>query len=98
MSENGDRGTRPTANLDSELLIEILSKLGRGARLILSGILHREKAEFLNALSRNSLEIIRIKRRGKWIAILASCSSPLRAADLARGTFLRLSQTAATVE
>ena len=31
-----------TANLDSELLIEILSKLRRGGRLILSGILHRE--------------------------------------------------------
>jgi ribosomal protein L11 methyltransferase len=87
-----------TANLYSELLIEILSKLKRGGRLILSGILHRDEAEFLHALSRNNLEIIRIKRRGKWIAILARCSSTLRAADLACGKFLRRSQTAATVE
>ena len=87
-----------TANLCSELLIEILSKLKRGSRLILSGILHREKAEFLHALSRNNLEIIRIKRRGKWIAILVRCSGTLRGADLACGKFLRRSQTAATVE
>jgi len=87
-----------TANLHSELLIEILSKLKRGGRLILSGILHRDEAEFLHALSRNNLEIIKIKRRGKWIAILARCSGTLRAADLACGKFLRRSQTAATVE
>jgi len=87
-----------TANLHSELLIEILSKLKRGGRLILSGILHRDEAEFLHALSRNNLEIIKIKRRGKWIAILARCSGTLRAADLACGKFLRRSQTAARVE
>ena len=87
-----------TANLHSELLIEILSKLKRGGRLILSGILHRDEAEFLHALSRNNLEIIKIKRRGKWIAILARCNGTLRAADLAYGKFLRRSQTAARVE
>ena len=74
-----------TANLCSELLIEILSKLKRGGLLILSGILHRDEAEFLHALSRNNLEIIRIKRRGKWIAILAGSSGALRAADLSCG-------------
>ena len=87
-----------TANLYSKLLIEILSKLKRGGRLILSGILHRDEAEFLHALSRNNIEIIRIKRRGKWIAILARCSGALRAADLTRGKFLRRPQTAATIE
>jgi len=66
-----------TANLDSELLIEILSRLRLCGRLILSGILHRDEARFLHALSRNSLEIIRIKRRGKWIAILARSSGTL---------------------
>ena len=76
-----------TANLYSELLIEILSKLKRGGRLILSGILHRDEAEFLHALSRNNIEIIRIKRRGKWIAILARCSGALRAANPAGGKF-----------
>ena len=87
-----------TANLYSELLIEILSKLKRSDWLILSGILRSQETEFLRALLRNKIEIISIKHRGKWIAILARCSGALRAADLTGGKFLRRSQTSVTIE
>jgi ribosomal protein L11 methyltransferase len=50
-----------TANLYSHLLITILPKLGVGRWLILSGILR----------SQEDLEIVSIKRRAKWISILA---------------------------
>jgi ribosomal protein L11 methyltransferase len=86
------------ANLYSGLLIEILPKLKRSDWLILSGILRSQEIEFLCALSRNKVEIISIKRRGKWIAILARCSGAMRAPELARGKVLRRSSTAATVK
>jgi ribosomal protein L11 methyltransferase len=58
-----------TANLFSELLIEILPKL-KGARcLILSGILREQKAPLALALKRNKIAIVEARRRGKWIAI-----------------------------
>ena len=60
-----------TANLFSELLIEILPKLKRAQRLILSGILREQEAEFVRALKRNGIVIVEMRRRGKWIAILA---------------------------
>jgi len=58
-----------TANLFSELLIEILPKLKRAQRLILSGILREQEAELVGALKRNWIVIVETRRRGKWIAL-----------------------------
>ena len=58
-----------TANLFSELLIEILPKLKRAQRLILSGILREQEAELVGALKRNGIVIVETRRRGKWIAL-----------------------------
>jgi ribosomal protein L11 methyltransferase len=60
-----------TANLYSDLLIEMLPKLRGSGCLILSGVLRREQDELVRALQRNHLDIINMKHRGKWIAILA---------------------------
>jgi len=60
-----------TANLYSDLLIEILPKLRGGGWLILSGILRSQQHELVHALQRNHLDIINMKRRGKWMAFLA---------------------------
>jgi ribosomal protein L11 methyltransferase len=59
-----------TANLYTDLLIEILPKL-RGGWLILSGILRSQKHEFVGALQRNRLDVVDMKHRGKWMAFLA---------------------------
>jgi ribosomal protein L11 methyltransferase len=59
------------ANLYSELLIEILPKLKHSNWLILSGVLRMHENKFFNALQRNKIEIVKINRRGKWIAVLA---------------------------
>jgi len=59
------------ANLYSELLIEILPKLKRSNWLILSGVLRMHENKFFHALRRNKIEIVKINRRGKWIAVLA---------------------------
>ncbi|MFN2542138.1 MAG: 50S ribosomal protein L11 methyltransferase [Chthoniobacterales bacterium] len=60
-----------TANLSSELLIEILPRLRRSGWLILSGILREQQREVIHALKRNKVNID-VRRRGKWIAILVS--------------------------
>jgi ribosomal protein L11 methyltransferase len=60
-----------TANLYSDLLVEILPKLGRSAWLILSGILRSQQDELIRVLQQNQFDIIRMKRRGKWTAFLA---------------------------
>ncbi len=60
-----------TANLFSELLIEILPKLKRVQWLILSGILREQEARLVRALNRNGIAIAEMRRRGKWIATLA---------------------------
>ena len=67
------------ANLYSELLIEILAKLRRSNWLILSGVLHTREKEFLRALRRKNIAIIKVNRRGKWIAMLANsrCALPV---------------------
>src|SRR5438094_10631294 len=59
------------ANLYSQLLIESFSKLRRGNWLILSGVLRTQENEFLRVLRKNSVGIVKVNRRGKWIAILA---------------------------
>jgi len=63
-----------TANLYCELLIELLPKLRFGSWLILSGILRSQEKELAHALQRNHCHTISTKRRGKWVAILASRS------------------------
>jgi len=87
-----------TANLYSSLLMEILPTLKRSNWLILSGILRSQQTAFLCALSRNKVEIISMKRRGKWIAMLVRCSCTLRGPELAGGKVLRRPRTAATVK
>jgi ribosomal protein L11 methyltransferase len=58
------------ANLYSELLIEILPRLRRSNWLILSGVMRTQESDFVRALRRNKIEIVSVKRRGKWIATL----------------------------
>lgn len=60
-----------TANLFSELLIEVLPKLKHARCLILSGILRSQEQAVRRALRANKIDIVRVRRRGKWIAILA---------------------------
>ena len=78
-----------TANLHSDLLIEILPKLRGGAWLILSGILRSQQDGLIRALQRNKLDVIRMKRRGKWIAILAMRASRSAIAEGRARKFLR---------
>ncbi len=59
-----------TANLFSELLIEIMPKLRTGRRLVLSGILRSQEAEIRHALRQNKIDLIEACRRGKWVAML----------------------------
>jgi ribosomal protein L11 methyltransferase len=62
-----------SANLYSELLIEILPKLRQNDRLIFSGILREEETRFLRTLRQNGIEMMNHRRRGKWIALLCGC-------------------------
>jgi ribosomal protein L11 methyltransferase len=73
------RGTRHivAANLYSELLIEILPNLKRSHWLILSGVLRTQEDRLFRVLRRNNIQMVNVKRRGKWIAVLASCSGAL---------------------
>ena len=75
-----------TANLFSELLIKILPKLKRARWLILSGVLREQESKVTRALKQNGIVVTEIRRRGKWIAILAQSlpeSSRAQARDLA---------------
>jgi len=67
-----------TANLYCDLLIEILPKINARDWLILSGILRRQQDELVRALQQNQYDVINTKRRGKWVAILASRSGTLQ--------------------
>jgi ribosomal protein L11 methyltransferase len=64
-----------TANLYSELLIELLPRLRRAlaidGKLILSGVMRTQERALLRALKRNALELLEIRRRGKWLALLS---------------------------
>jgi ribosomal protein L11 methyltransferase len=59
------------ANLFSKLLIQILPKLKRSSCLILSGVLRTQEKEFVGALRRHKINPVEVRRRGKWIAVLA---------------------------
>ena len=67
-----------TANLFKELLIQILPKLKRSSWLILSGILRAQEKEFLRALRRHKIDLVQVRRRGKWIAVLAKVAHASR--------------------
>jgi len=60
-----------TANLFSDLLIEILPKLQRAHWLILSGILRTQEEEVGRALRQHKIEVMAARRRGKWVALAA---------------------------
>jgi len=60
-----------TANLFSEILIQILPKLKRSNWLILSGVLRAQEKEFVRTLRRSKIDIVEVRRRGKWVAVLA---------------------------
>ena len=63
------------ANLFSEILIETLPawsrQLAPGGCLILSGILRSQERAMRRALKQNAFEVSEVRRRGKWVAILA---------------------------
>jgi ribosomal protein L11 methyltransferase len=59
-----------TANLFSELLIEVLPKLKCAAWVILSGVLREQEPQLVHALVRNLIAVVETRRRGKWIAML----------------------------
>jgi ribosomal protein L11 methyltransferase len=66
------------ANLFSELIIKALpawkTRLNRHGWLILSGILREQENELKRALRRNKIDIVEVRRHGKWIAIAATLS------------------------
>jgi len=61
-----------TANLFSELLIDVLPKLRRIPCLILSGVMRDQEREVVRALTQLGPQIVKTRRRGKWIAMLAT--------------------------
>lgn len=64
-----------TANLFSEIVIEALPlwsrRLAPGGHLILSGVLRSQETAVVRALKRHNFTAAEIRRRGKWIALLA---------------------------
>ncbi len=64
-----------TANLYSELLMQFLPRfrgaLADGGKLILSGVMRAQERELMRAMTRAKFEVMEIRRRGKWIALLA---------------------------
>lgn len=60
-----------TANLFSELLVEVIPKLRAARWLILSGILRAQERDMRRALTGTKLEVFEVRRRGKWVAMLA---------------------------
>jgi ribosomal protein L11 methyltransferase len=61
-----------TANLFSELLIEISPKLRAAQCLILSGLLRKQERDVIRAVRQNKIDVVDVRRRGKWVAILAA--------------------------
>ena len=61
-----------TANLFSELLIKILPKLKAARWMILSGILRNQERDVTRTLTRHKIDIVQVRRRGKWVAILTA--------------------------
>jgi ribosomal protein L11 methyltransferase len=61
-----------TANLFSELLINILPKLKAARWIILSGILRNHERDVTRTLRRHKIDIVQVRRHGKWVAILTT--------------------------
>lgn len=61
-----------TANLFSELLIKILPKLKAARWMILSGVLRVQERDVTRALRRHKIDIVQVRQRGKWVAILTA--------------------------
>jgi ribosomal protein L11 methyltransferase len=61
-----------TANLFSELLIKILPTLKAAHWMILSGILRDQERDVTRAARRHKIDIVQVRRRGKWVAMLAA--------------------------
>jgi ribosomal protein L11 methyltransferase len=63
------------ANLFSEILIAALPifrrALARGGKTILSGILREQTESVIRALRETGFQLEKIRRRGKWVALLA---------------------------
>ena len=74
------RSPRATLNFRSRM-IEILPKLKRSlkynGRMILSGVLRTQERELRRALRSQKVDIMKVRRRGKWVAMLANCSGAL---------------------
>jgi ribosomal protein L11 methyltransferase len=74
--KSGEKFDVITANLFSEILIAALPiwsrHLADDGRLILSGVLRSQERMLVAALERNDFHAEEIRRRGRWIAILAS--------------------------
>jgi len=66
-----------TANLFSELLINVLPRYRRPAWLIVSGVLREQEKELVQALKRAKIEPLQIRRRGNWIALLGRRIDPM---------------------
>lgn len=68
-----------TANLFSELLIQVLPRLTRYLAapgwLIASGIMRPQERSVIRALRQNGMAAIDVRRRGKWIALTAAVTS-----------------------
>lgn len=64
-----------TANLFSELLIPLLPKLQATPWLVLSGVMRDQERELLLAIRKTNFTIVKIRRRGKWIAMLLKSSA-----------------------
>ncbi|HJT45222.1 MAG TPA: 50S ribosomal protein L11 methyltransferase, partial [Chthoniobacterales bacterium] len=60
-----------TANLFSELLVEVIPQLSGARWLILSGILRAQERDVRRALTQSDIDIVDVRRRGKWVAMLA---------------------------
>ena len=67
----------------------MLPKLKRSNWLILSGVLRRQEDKLLHVLQRNNMEIVNVKRRGKWIAVMAGKATqrPVQSSIIANSTF-----------
>jgi len=61
-----------TANLFSELLVEIVPKLKATRWMILSGILRSQERDVSRALRRHKIDVSQVRRHGKWVAILTA--------------------------
>jgi ribosomal protein L11 methylase PrmA len=54
-----------------EVLPRLRANLKRDGRLILSGILRTQEREVNRVLGLNRIDVVQVRRRGKWIALLA---------------------------